>query len=486
MIFWKKRLKDSNVTRQGANPVSIYDKYFLQYARPGSNGECELVIGLDFGTSSSKVVIQAPDLAGRPSYAVDFGKFSHESMPYLLPTKLWVSQKGECSLCPRDEAKLVRDIKLELFLPEESLSSNHGSTRQRFSPEETAACYLALLLRFSRRWFLETKQDLVRQFKRFIWNVNLGVPSPCIEDNEENRVFRRVGKVAWKLSTLEEELITLGKARTEFKYVDESEYWEADEEFACDFEIIPEIAAGAVGYALSDHRREGLHVMVDIGASTVDVCSFILHELEGSDRYSLLIADVKDLGTIGLYFNRLDTIKSVYKEHTENLLDKHDPLAPITEDFEPYLVSREQIIHALEEAKVEFKKQFLTMLRTVIWQTRLRRAPNDTVWRNGRLPIFLTGGGSKQQFFRSAVEELDDWLKYNTKNDGTVILTPPIPKTLTHSTNTKDGYQFLAVAWGLSHRPLDVGDIIPADSIPDVERPRPIDWRKRYVGKELT
>lgn len=486
MIFGNKRLRDSDVNRRGAVPVSIYDKYFLQYARPGHSGECELVIGLDFGTSSSKVVIQAPDLAGRPSYAVDFGKFSHESMPYLLPTKLWVSQKGECSLGPRDGAQLIRDIKLELFLQEESLSSNQGPTRQRFSPEETASCYLALLLRFSRRWFLETKQDFVRHFKRFRWNVNLGVPSPCIEDNEENRIFRRVGKVAWKLSTLAEELITIGRARTELKHVDESEYWETDEEFVCDFEIIPEIAAGTVGYALSDHRREGLHVMLDIGASTVDVCSFKLHAEEGSDRYSLLIADVKHLGTIGLYYSWLDAIKRVYKGHTENLLDKHDPLTPIAEDVEPYLVSREKSIHAIKEAEAEFKKQFLTMVRTVIWQTKLRRAPNDTVWRNGRLPILLIGGGSKQQFFRSAVEELDDWLESQTKNGGTVILTPPIPETLTHSTNKTDGYQFLAVAWGLSHRPLDIGDIIPADSIPDVERPQPVDWIKRYVGKELT
>ena len=64
------------------------------------------------------------------------------------------------------------------------------------------------------------------------------------------------------------------------------------------FEIIPEIAAGAVGYALSDLRREGLHVMVDIGASTVDVCSFLLHEKEGNDRYSLLISRCSETGVL--------------------------------------------------------------------------------------------------------------------------------------------------------------------------------------------
>jgi len=43
----------------------------------------------------------------------------------------------------------------------------------------------------------------------------------------------------------------------------------------------------------------------------------------------------------------------------------------------------------------------------------------------------------------------------------------------------------LAVAWGLSHRALDVGEIIPADRIPDVPPPRIREWRDRFVGKEV-
>jgi hypothetical protein len=32
---------------------------------------------------------------------------------------------------------------------------------------------------------------------------------------------------------------------------------------------------------------------------------------------------------------------------------------------------------------------------------------------------------------------------------------------------------------------MDIGEIIPADQIPDIEPPPPLNWRKRYVGKEL-
>ena len=40
--------------------MSMFDEHLLQYSHPGQTGECELVIGLDFGTSASKVIIQAP------------------------------------------------------------------------------------------------------------------------------------------------------------------------------------------------------------------------------------------------------------------------------------------------------------------------------------------------------------------------------------------------------------------------------------------
>ncbi len=473
--------KDLGGYQRDGGSMPVCDEHMLQYACPGQSGECELVIGLDFGTSASKVVIQAPDLPGHPAYAVDFGELSPKSMPYLSPTRIWVAPNGACTLEPRKGTRLVNDIKLELFSKEEYLNSNRGPTKQELRPEETAAVYLAFLLRYARKWFLETKRDLVRHFKRLRWSVNLGVPSPCIEDNEENRRFRRVGRAGWMLSTLGGERVTLKKASVELNWVDDPEYWNIDNKFACDFDIIPEIAAGAVGYALSELRREGLHVMVDIGASTVDVCSFILHACEGSDRYSLLTADVQLLGTISLHHERILALKRVYEKQANDLRDKHDPLAPIAHDIEPYLVSREQLTSGFTQAEAQFKKRFQKMLQRVIWEAKIHRDPKASVWRNGRLPILLIGGGSKLQFFHSAVEELDAWLRRYARNNGAIFLPIPVPESLANKT---DEYHRLAVAWGLSHRAVDIGEITPADRIPDIEPPRRLDWESRYISKD--
>ncbi len=466
------------------SPSSILDEHLLQYVDPGQSGECELIIGLDFGTSASKVVIQAPELPGRPSFAVDFGELSHRSARYLLPTILWVAPNGTSQLSRLDIARSVKDIKLELLSGDEYLNSNLGPSRQGLNPEATAVAYLALLLRYTREWFLKTKRDVLKDFGKLNWSVNLGVPSPCIEENPENLRFQRVGKAAWMLSVLENQ-ITLGKAQDELRYLIEApEYWDRDDDgIACDLQIIPEIAAGAVGYALSTLRREGLHVMVDIGASTVDVCSFILHEREGNDRYSLLTTDVQLLGTIRLHHERILALMRIHEKQAENLRDKHDPLAPIAQDISPYLVSHEQLVSAARQAEDQLKERLQTVLRRVIWNAKMHRDPNSPVFRrNGRLPVLLIGGGSELPFFHSAVNELDGWLRTHTGNDGIVLPTEdPLLDTLTGNTAK---YHRIAVAWGLSHRALDIGDITPADRIADIEPPRRKNWEDRFVGQE--
>ena len=144
-------------------------------------------------------------------------------------------------------------------------------------------------------------------------------------------------------------------------------------------------------------------------------------------------------------------------------------------DVETHLLSREKIVSAAERAVDEIEYQLLRMLWSVIWETKRRRAPNAVVWRKGRgrLPIIPIGDGSNAQLYRSAVEGLDGWLKQHAWNQGTVLLPAPLPESLTHSGSGRasHGHHLLTVAWGLSHRALDVGETIPTDSIPDIEPP---------------
>ena len=286
------------------------------------------------------------------------------------------------------------------------------------------------------------------------------------------------------LSVLED-VITLEKAEDQLRsLIKDPACWDRQvDRLTCDFAIIPEIVAGAVGYALSYHRREGLHVMVDIGAATVDVCSFLLQTGEGSNRYNLLLSDVKQLGTIRLHDERIRALKRVYENQAIDLRDRHDPLVPIAEDVEAYLVSREQLISAVKEAEADLKRRCQEMLKGVIWRTKVSRDPNSSVWRRGRLPILLIGGASKLPFFLSAVEELDAWLKKLLTGTDGILVTPdePLPEGFASKTAK---YHRIAVALGLSHRASDIGEITPADRIADIEPQVRRNREDRYVGKD--
>ena len=330
--------------------------------------------------------------------------------------------------------------------------------------------YLALLLRYTRKTFLDTKHHVIGNFASLNWSVNLGVPSPCVEDKDRHR-FNVVGKAAWMLSVMEN-YITVGKAEDALRHLDEApDDWEQDD-FACDFDTIPEVAAATAGYALSALRREGVHLMIDVGASTVDVCGFLLYGREEGDQYSLLTADVRQLGTIRLHHERVGAIQRLHEKQAQDLRDKHDPLSPIDDDIEPYMLSREIILGGFRDAEDALEENWFEMLARIVRCLKVRRL-NPLDWPKP-LPMLLIGGGSKLPFFESLVAKFRERV-------GSNLIALPIPRTLSGG---QEDYHRFAVAWGLSHRALDVGNIIPADRICDIDALSDAGWKDNFVDKD--
>lgn len=464
------------------NGLKIHDDHILQYTGPGRSGEIDIVIGLDFGTSASKVVVQVHGLPGNPAYAVNFGRLGHSSFPFLLPTRLWVSDDGYCTLAERANAHPVTDLKLRLFAGKEILNADSSALCHAFSDEAFAVAYLARLLRCARKWSLLQLREVIGHFAKINWGVNLGVPSPCIEENEENHRFRRVGKAAWLLSVLESE-ITLEKAEEKIRIVQDypDDFARDEAVLACDFAIIPEIAAGAVGYASSLLRRDGLHLIIDVGASTIDVCSFVLHSPEGTDKYELLTADVKQLGTIRLHYERVTAISESLARHLRSLLDRHDPMNPPTTDREEYFLPNDSVPSALDEGEAILRDQCEKMIRAIVRDAWMRRDPKSSAWVS-KLPVLLIGGGSRDRFFLRIVEGLDPWLRKCRHNNGIDLLDLTLPDTISVDKPEQDR---LVVAWGLSHQEFNIGDVTAADKIPDVEPlPGIISSNSQFVSKD--
>src|SRR6266699_2852410 len=76
---------------------------------------CDVVVGFDFGTSCSKVVLRTPFHNNGRAFATPFAGVGHKSCPYLLPSVVWVDAKGRMSLAPIKGGLLLRDIKYHLM-----------------------------------------------------------------------------------------------------------------------------------------------------------------------------------------------------------------------------------------------------------------------------------------------------------------------------------------------------------------------------------
>lgn len=158
--------------------------------------------------------------------------------------------------------------------------------------------------------------------------------------------------------------------------------------------IVPEFAAQMTGYAKSPKRNEGLHLLVDCGAGTLDVVIFNVHRNahEHVDQFPIFASAVKPLGTHYLMANRLAAFDSVYHWNDTDLVPSLPELARRLKCPQRELQDRDN----------DFRDRVAAVVNEVLAVTKARRYPTSPAWREG-LPVFLTGGGAVCVVFREAI-----------------------------------------------------------------------------------
>ena len=154
----------------------------LELTKEGDCDVRELVMGLDFGTSCTKVVIDDRQMQQR--YAVPFVN-STGVEAYLLPARINIDG-GNYSLGENGDA--FTDLKLSLMA----------------SPNDQDACsrvcaYLALVIRAARSW-LFTEHGNAFLNSRIFWTLALGQPVDQSVCSKGRELFEDLAKVAWSLA----------------------------------------------------------------------------------------------------------------------------------------------------------------------------------------------------------------------------------------------------------------------------------------------
>lgn len=436
---------------------------------------CDVVVGFDFGTSCSKIVVRTPYEHGDRAYVVPFSTEGHKSCNSLLPSVVWLDEQGRASLVGRGPIRL-RDIKFHLMQgkPVPMWGEKPGDP---VDSRVAAVAFLALALQQTRRWFLQTQRALYGEFQ-LRWQLNVGLPAANYDDKLLCALYRQVSRAAWDLSVTDGPITIRDAAEALHRAEGES----ADGDGVV-VEVIPEVAAEVVGYARSTMRDEGLHILVDVGASTLDVCAFILHEREGDDRYELLTADVHRLGTMALHQQRVWGVQQAVDVHVASLWEDCDPVNPIPEEPGAYLPEPKSITRSVTNMEDCYRKMCLRAMWNTIVDLKTKRDPRSSRWME-QLPLFLSGGGSMMQFYKDTIDRLSqEILRTYAPCGGLRSLTLGKPENLVGEIS-KFTYQRFAVAWGLSYPETDIGQITRPSDIQDVPPPVRRDWEGGFVSKD--
>lgn len=420
----------------------------------GDSGEADIVIGLDFGTANTKVVLM--EQGSKNSWAVPFTR--NKENPYLLPSRVFLSD-GKYSLLG-DENQAVDNLKLPFLQAE----YDHDKRCHM-------AAFLTLVIRQSREWFLQNSASAFNGFE-FEWHFHMGLPASNYDDKNLVQVFRDSLLCAAITSLGESKAITRLDVEktintTENFYKDNSIEIKVDPDYV---NVFPELAAQLHGYISSDKwdKNRPKFMLADIGGGTVDasIVNVAISDM-GVPKYNILKSEVDSLGVVILHNYRMAWIKrsiEAIENYSSKLLMEfrsinvsHDNTLPMPAKVDNYLDKVEW------PENFDFDILFYHLYSNLLWTKIIHpvRKSVDTErsqWRS--LQFVLCGGGALHPLYGEFINKINANTLFHVNLDRVAI---DKPDNLISPEAKNSDYHRLSVAYGLSH--LELGKVIPESQL---------------------
>ena len=157
----------------------------------GVGEEIFLIVGLDFGTSSTKVIVRLPYEAGEPTIAIPAPVPCRSGdEPYLWQTVLWLQRDGAFLPWPEPGAEALSTLKQGLIQGRAAMAISTSGALE-VTRTHAGVAYLAFVIRYVRGWLRVNRSDLFRG-RRPVWFVNVGMPTASYDDPRLAKPYRRI------------------------------------------------------------------------------------------------------------------------------------------------------------------------------------------------------------------------------------------------------------------------------------------------------
>ncbi len=240
-------------------------------APPGARA-LDVVIGLDVGSTSTKVVVRTPyDALLREGQAVPVPDWLRaEGHPHYWTTVLWREPGGRHALLPGPGAAAMERLKVAFL----EAARDGGDGAERAACDMTA--WIALMLRQTRGWLRRSQPRLAAE-RRLRLAVNVGIPARSHDATALRDRYALCCHAAWRLAWSGAE-ITAASASAAL-----TEATLPGRDDPTDVGVVPELAGAIAGFARSAEARDGAYVLLDVGGLTVDAAFFRLTGVRKAD-----------------------------------------------------------------------------------------------------------------------------------------------------------------------------------------------------------
>lgn len=445
----------------------------------------DLIIGLDFGTSATKVVIRDP-FAATGVFPVRLNSGRPGIDGYLMPSRIY--RTGDAYSLSQGTHRIT-DLKLGLLA---------CKARSPVTEFNDCCAFLALVIRRARGWMLSEHRDVYARHA-LSWRLNLGLAARSYQDTDTVTLFRRLAWAAANLAADPEAVsITMQKAdhyRLASLVASSGNVTEEVEFAWADVDAVPEVSAQLQGFMSSarwDWRSRPVMMLVDVGAGTVDSALFHVHlSQDGRGVLTFYSSRVDSNGAMNLHRARVDWLRALMPAgaehadaaaHLASIAKPTDRLRPIPESVRDYLPGYE-----IELVGKGIDEEF----RTGRYRTQVAGSINDAKVGKGipasqlaRVPLLLCGGGSRMNFYGGIGEAINGTSGWHVSVE---VMRLPVPQDLVDTGWHSDDFDRLSVAYGLSlagNGETTLGRIVRAIDVPDVQPYRPPKREDDYVSKD--